>query len=203
MSLCLTSRPRSVPSRLAVIAFLAVTVSACSSNAVKTTATSATVTALRTYGTGPLRFEANFPSSVAQPRVDVPAKGTLFVTTCSKQEVFWVTGMNWAVLPINGNIIDGNIAMGPRPCWLEKQVQFWPGSHGKRISTTSGSYQIVRTSLICRTFKLTNGSKRHLCQFEEFVTRHSLDWTVTVYAPTQRIVEQFTNSFRPLPPSKS
>jgi len=156
------------------------------------------VTALRTYGTGPLRFEVNFPSSVALPRVDVPAKGTLFVTTCSKREVFLVTGMNWAVLWPNGNM-----AMGPRPCWLENQVQFWPGSHGTRITTTSGSYQIVRTSLICRTFKLTNGSKQHLCQFEEFVTRHSLDWTVTVYAPTQRIVEQFTNSFRPLPPSKS
>lgn len=184
----------------AVLVIIAVTVSACSSNAGHSTTTTATVAALRTYGTGPLRFEANFPSSVAQPRVDVPAKGTLYVTTCSKREVFWVTGVNWAVMPIT---INGNMVMGPRPCWLENHVQFWPGSHGTRMTTTSGSYQIVRTSLICRVFKLTDGSKRHLCQFEEFVTRHSLDWTVTVYAPTQRVVEQFTNSFRPLPSSKS
>ena len=61
MSLCLTLRPSRIFLGLAVLALVVVTVSACSSNAVNTPTTTATVTALRTYGTGPLRFEVSFP----------------------------------------------------------------------------------------------------------------------------------------------
>ena len=148
----------------------------------------------RAYGTGPLRFEAAFPSSAGPTYVVAPIKAALSVTTCSPREAFEVQVYDSALLPPNS----GPPFLVKHPCWLD-HVQFWPGGHGKRTTSTVHGYLVVRTSVFCLPPTLRGDGGKRLCEFGEWVERASTEWVLTVYAPTRKAVTEFVASFKPLP----
>jgi hypothetical protein len=149
---------------------------------------------LRTYGSGPLQFQAAFPSAVGGPIVREPAYGFLFVLACSDIELVSLDGVDVSAVGSNG----GAISSYSSSCPLAR-LEVSPPSLAGGTVTTTGGYSTLRTALVCKDFLLRPTQAVHLCQGGETFLARGVDWDVEVYGPTRQLVEQFLKSFRPLP----